>query len=212
MADLKAIAEAVINGNRNMPKTALQLTEEALAQGLSPKAIFEDGLMAGMGVVIERFKKNEVFIPEVLISARAFGPAMEKLKPLLLAAGEKPAGKVVIGTVKGDLHDIGKNLVSLTLKGQGFDIEDLGTDVAADVFVKKAQAAGADVIAMSALLTTTMPQMKSVIAAVKQAGLKTKTMIGGAPVTQDYANEIGADGYAPDAATAVDVAKKLVKG
>ncbi len=210
MADLKAIAEAVINGNRNVPKTALQLTEEALAQGMSAKSIFEDGLMAGMGVVIERFKKNEVFIPEVLISARAFGPAMEKVKPLLLAAGEKPVGKVVIGTVKGDLHDIGKNLVSLTLKGQGFDILDLGTDVAPDVFVKKASEAGADIIAMSALLTTTMPQMKNVIAAVKQSGLKVRTMIGGAPVTQDYANEIGADGYAPDAATAVEVAKKLV--
>jgi 5-methyltetrahydrofolate--homocysteine methyltransferase len=210
MADLKSIAEAVINGNRNVPKTALQLTEEALAQGLSAKSVFEDGLMAGMGVVIERFKKNEVFIPEVLISARAFGPAMEKVKPLLLAAGEKPVGKVVIGTVKGDLHDIGKNLVSLTLKGQGFDISDLGTDVSPDTFVKKAQEAGADLIAMSALLTTTMPQMKNVIAAVKQSGLKAKTMIGGAPVTQDYANEIGADGYAPDAATAVDVAKKLM--
>jgi len=210
MADLKAIAEAVINGNRNVPKTALQLTEEALAQGMSAKSIFEDGLMAGMGVVIERFKKNEVFIPEVLISARAFGPAMEKVKPLLLAAGEKPVGKVVIGTVKGDLHDIGKNLVSLTLKGQGFDILDLGTDVAPDVFVKKASEAGADIIAMSALLTTTMPQMKNVIAAVKQSGLKVRTMSGGAPVTQAYANEIGADGYAPDAATAVEVAKKLV--
>jgi len=210
MADMKAIAEAIISGNRNVPKTALQLTEEALAQGISPKTIFEDGLMAGMAVVIEQFKRNEVFIPEVLISARAFGPAMEKIKPLLLAAGEKPVGKVVIGTVKGDLHDIGKNLVSLTLKGQGFDIEDLGTDVAPETFVKKAQASGADIVAMSALLTTTMPQMKNVVGAVKQAGLKAKTLIGGAPVTQDYANEIGADGYAPDAATAVDVARKLV--
>jgi 5-methyltetrahydrofolate--homocysteine methyltransferase len=210
MADMKAIADAIINGNRNVPKTALQLTEEALAAGVNPKTVFEEGLMGGMAVIIERFKKNEVFIPEVLISARAFSPAMEKVKPLLLAAGEKPVGKVVIGTVKGDLHDIGKNLVSLTLKGQGFDILDLGTDVAPDAFVKKANEAGADIIAMSALLTTTMPQMKNVIAAVKQAGAKAKTMIGGAPVTQDYAKEIGADGYAPDAATAVDVARKLV--
>ncbi|MBN1345753.1 MAG: corrinoid protein [Phycisphaerae bacterium] len=210
MADLKVIAEAVIQGNRNCPKTALELTEEALAEGVSPKTIFEDGLMAGMAVVIEKFKKNEVFIPEVLISARAFGPAMDRVKPLLLAAGSKPAGKVVIGTVKGDLHDIGKNLVSLTLKGQGFDIEDLGTDVAADVFVKKAEETGADLIAMSALLTTTMPQMKTVVDAVKEAGCKAKTIIGGAPVTQEYANEIGADGYAPDAATAVEIAKQLV--
>jgi 5-methyltetrahydrofolate--homocysteine methyltransferase len=210
MADLKEIAEAVVQGNRNCPKTALELTEEAVAEGMSPKTIFEDGLMAGMGVVIEKFKKNEVFIPEVLISARAFGPAMDMIKPLLLASGEKPVGKVVIGTVKGDLHDIGKNLVSLTLKGQGFDIEDLGTDVAAEDFVKKADESGADIIAMSALLTTTMPQMKTVVDAVKEAGCKAKTIIGGAPVTQEYANEIGADGYAPDAATAVEVAKQLV--
>ncbi len=210
MAELKAISEAVINGNRNCPKTALELTEEAIAAGENPKTIFEDGLMAGMGVVIERFKKNEVFIPEVLISARAFGPAMEKIKPLLLAAGEKPVGTVVIGTVKGDLHDIGKNLVSLTLKGQGFDIEDLGTDVSAEDFVNKAKEFGADIIAMSALLTTTMPQMKNVVEAIKDAGCSAKTMIGGAPVTQEYANEIGADGYAADAATAVEVAKQLV--
>jgi len=210
MADLKAIAEAVIQGNRNCPKTALELTEEAIAEGAEAKAVFEDGLMAGMGVVIEKFKKNEVFIPEVLISARAFGPAMDKIKPLLLAAGEKPAGKVVIGTVKGDLHDIGKNLVSLTLKGQGFDIVDLGTDVEADKFVEAANTESADLIAMSALLTTTMPQMKSVVEAVKGGNCSAKTIIGGAPVTQEYADEIGADGYAADAATAVEVAKELV--
>jgi len=210
MADLKQIAEAVINGNRNCPKTALELTEEALADGANPKTIFEEGLMAGMGVIIERFKKNEVFIPEVLISARAFGPAMDKIKPLLLAAGEKPVGTVIIGTVKGDLHDIGKNLVSLTLKGQGFDIVDLGTDVSPEDFVSKASETSADVIAMSALLTTTMPQMKNVVEAVKASACASKTMIGGAPVTQEYAKEIGADGYAPDAATAVEVAKQLV--
>ncbi len=210
MADLKAISEAVVNGNRNCPKTALELTEEAIEAGMSPKEIFEDGLMGGMAVVIDKFKRNEVFIPEVLISARAFGPAMDRIKPLLLESGEKPVGKVIIGTVKGDLHDIGKNLVSLTLKGQGFDIEDLGTDVEAETFVKKATDEGADIIAMSALLTTTMPQMKTVVDAVKEAGCNAKTIIGGAPVTQEYADEIGADGYAPDAATAVDVAKTLM--
>jgi len=210
MADLKEISEAVINGNRNCPKTALELTEEALAGGMDAKTIFEEGLMAGMGVVIEKFKKNEVFIPEVLIAARAFGPAMDKVKPLLLAAGEKPVGTVIIGTVKGDLHDIGKNLVSLTLKGQGFDIVDLGTDVSPEDFVNKAAESGADVVAMSALLTTTMPQMKNVVEAVKANDCKAKTMIGGAPVTQEYADEIGADGYAPDAATAVEVARELV--
>ncbi len=210
MAELKEIAEAVIQGNRNCPKTALELTEEAVDEGQDPKTIFEDGLMAGMGVVIQKFKKNEVFIPEVLISARAFGPAMEKIKPLLLASGTKPVGKVIIGTVKGDLHDIGKNLVSLTLKGQGFDIEDLGTDVPAEDFVKKAGEMEADIIAMSALLTTTMPQMKSVIEAVKESGCEAKTIIGGAPVTKEYADEIGADGYAPDAATAVEIAKELM--
>lgn len=210
MAELNEIAEAVIQGNRNCPKTALELTEEALSEGKSPKTIFEDGLMAGMGVIIEKFKKNEVFIPEVLISARAFGPAMDKIKPLLLAAGEKPVGTVVIGTVKGDLHDIGKNIVAMMLKGAGYRIIDLGIDASAEKFVAAAKENKANIVALSALLTTTMIGMKTIVEAVKASGLDIRVIIGGAPVTRDYATEIKAEGYAPDAASAVEEVARLL--
>jgi 5-methyltetrahydrofolate--homocysteine methyltransferase len=207
MADLKALADAVINGDQN---TALEITKAAIAEGTAAKDILDNGLIAGMDIVGARFKKNEVYIPEVLISARAMKMAMEALEPELVKAGVEPVGKLLIGTVQGDLHDIGKNLVAMMLKGAGFDVIDLGVDVGPEKFVEQVKAANAQLIGMSALLTTTMPGMEKTIKAVKDAGIPVKVMIGGAPVTQDYADRIGADGYAPDAASAVDIAKSLV--
>lgn len=207
MADLKALADAVIRGDQN---TAVDITKKALAEGMAPKDVLDNGLIAGMDVVGTRFKKNEVYIPEVLIAARAMKSAMELLAPELEKAGVEPIGKVIIGTVQGDLHDIGKNLVAMMLKGAGFDVIDLGVDINPQKFVEQANATKAHLIGMSALLTTTMPSMESTIKALKAAGVKTKVMIGGAPVTQGYADKIGADGYAADAASAVDIAKKLV--
>jgi 5-methyltetrahydrofolate--homocysteine methyltransferase len=207
MADLKALADAVIKGDQNK---ALEITKEALEEGTASKDILDDGLIAGMDVVGARFKKNEIYIPEVLISARAMKMAMEVLEPELVKAGVEPVGKLLIGTVQGDLHDIGKNLVAMMLKGAGFEVIDLGVDVEPEKFVEQVKAAKAQLIGMSALLTTTMPGMEKTIKALKAAGTPVKVMIGGAPVTQDYANRIGADGYAPDAASAVDLAKSLV--
>ena len=206
MADLKAIAENLIKGKAPEVK---RLVDEALKAGVGAGKILDEGLIAGMNVVGDKFKKNEFYVPEVLIAARAMNQAMELLAPALKKAGVKPIGKVAIGTVKGDLHDIGKNLVSMMLKGAGFEVVDLGIDVSPEKFIQAAKD-GCKVIALSALLTTTMPQMRSVIQALKDAGVKTAVMIGGAPVTQSYADEIGAAGYAPDAASAVDVAKKLI--
>lgn len=210
MAITNEIAECLIKGQA--PKVK-ELVQAALDQGLSPATVLNEGLIAGMNVIGERFKKNEVYVPEVLIAARAMKMGMEVLKPKLAAAGVQPIGKVVIGTVKGDLHDIGKNLVAMMLEGAGFQVIDCGIDCAPEKFIKAAQENGATVIGMSALLTTTMPAMKQVIDALAAAGLKgkIKTMIGGAPVTQSYADEIGADGYAPDAASAVDAAKALLR-
>jgi 5-methyltetrahydrofolate--homocysteine methyltransferase len=163
-----------------------------------------------MNVIGERFKNNEVYIPEVLIAARAMKSALEVLAPRLVEAGVEPVGKAVMGTVQGDLHDIGKNLVAMMLKGAGFDVVDLGVDVSAQKFVEKAKETKAKLVGMSALITTTMPSMEKTVKALKEAGLAVKTMIGGAPVTQAYADRIGADGYAPDAASAVDLAKSLI--
>jgi 5-methyltetrahydrofolate--homocysteine methyltransferase len=207
MADLKALADAVIKGNQT---ESVRLTKQALAEKVAPKRILEEGLIAGMGVVGVRFKANEVYIPEVLISARAMKMAMEILEPQLAAAGVAPIGKAIIGTVQGDLHDIGKNLVVMMLKGAGFNVEDAGVDVAPDAFVEKIKASKAQIVGLSALLTTTMPSMDKTIQMIRESGLKCKVMIGGAPVTQNYADKIGADGYAPDAATAVDVAKSFM--
>ena len=207
MADLKALADAVIKGDQNK---ALEITKAALAEGTAAKDVLDNGLIAGMDIVGARFKKNEVYIPEVLISARAMKMAMEVLEPELVKAGVEPVGKLLIGTVQGDLHDIGKNLVAMMLKGAGFEVIDLGVDVEPEKFVEQAKAAKAQVVGMSALLTTTMPGMEKTIKALKDAGIPIKVMIGGAPVTQDYADRIGADGYAPDAASAVDTAKSLV--
>ena len=204
MADLEALANAVIKGNQSK---SVRLTKEALSEGITPKIVLDKGLIAGMNVVGVRFKVNEVYIPEVLISARAMKMAMEILEPELVAAGVDPLGKVLIGTVQGDLHDIGKNLVVMMLKGAGFHVEDIGVDVTPEVFVEKIKAGNVSIVGLSALLTTTMPAMEKTVQAIKQAALPCKIMIGGAPVTQNYAEKIGADGYAGDSATAVDVAK-----
>jgi len=207
MADLKALADAVIKGDQS---AAVEITKAALEEGTPAKSVLNDGLIAGMDVIGGRFKKNEVYIPEVLIAARAMKMAMEFLEPELVKAGVKPIGKCLIGTVQGDLHDIGKNLVAMMLKGAGFEVIDLGVDVNPDKFVEEVKSQGVQVVGMSALLTTTMPGMEKAIKAIKDAGVSAKIMIGGAPVTQGYADKIGADGYAADAASAVDVAKSLV--
>jgi len=207
MADLKALADAIIKGDQN---AAVAITKAALSEGMAAKDILDNGLIAGMDVVGSRFKRNEVYIPEVLISARAMKSATEILEPELAKAGVEPIGKFMIGTVAGDLHDIGKNLVSMMLKGAGFNVIDLGVDITPEVFVEKAKATGAPLIGMSSLLTTTMPALDKTLKAMRAAGITAKIMIGGAPVTQGYADKIGADGYAPDAASAVDVAKSLL--
>ena len=207
MADLKALADAVIKGDQN---TAVEITKAALGEGKAAKSVLEDGLIAGMDIVGACFKKNEIYIPEVLIAARAMKMAMEILEPELIKAGVEPVGKCLIATVQGDLHDIGKNLVAMMLKGAGFEVIDLGVDVGPEKFVEQVKAAGAQLVGMSALLTTTMPGMEKTIKALKDAGVSAKVMIGGAPITQDYANKVGADGYAADAASAVDLAKSLV--
>ena len=207
MADLNALSEAVINGNQAL---AFEITKAAISEGLSPADILNKGLVAGMDTIGERFKNNEVYIPEVLIAAYAMKAAMAVLEPKLIEAGVQPLAKAVVGTVKGDLHDIGKNLVAMMLKGAGFEVIDLGVDVSDEKFVQKAKETKAKLIGMSALLTTTMPSMQKTIIALKAAGLTVKTMIGGAPVTQNYADKIGADGFAPDAASAVDLAKALI--
>jgi len=207
MADLNVLAEAIIKGEQGQVE---QLTKQALDEGMKPKSILDEGLIAGMNVVGERFKNNDMYIPEVLIAAYAMKGAMKILEPELVKAGVEPIGKLVIGTVQGDMHDIGKNLVVMMLKGAGFEVIDLGVDVKPEQFIEQAKTNGVHLIGMSALLTTTMPGMEKTILACKQAGINVKTIIGGAPVTQEYADKIGADGYAADAATAVDIAKTLV--
>ncbi len=208
MADLGAIAQALEKGDR---KTVVQLVQKALAEKVPPAKILHEGLIKGMDSIGRKFKANEVYVPEVLIAARAMAGGMEILEPILVKAGIKSAGKVVVGTVKQDLHDIGKNLVAMMLKGGGFTVIDLGVDVDPAKFIDAARDQGAELIALSALLTTTMPNMKAVVSAKNAAKLKAKVMIGGAPVTQAFADEIGADGYAADAASAVDLARELIK-
>jgi len=210
MADLQALADAIINGKAPLAK---EVTEQLLAAKVSPSDVLNKGLVAGMSVVGAKFKNNEFYVPEVLIAARAMKMAMEVLRPVLASAGVKPVATVAIGTVRGDLHDIGKNLVAMMLEGAGFQINDLGVDVKPEQFVESVKGEGASLICLSALLTTTMPAMKDTIQALTDAGLRRGVcvMVGGAPVTQEYAREIGADGYAPDAASAVDTAKELLK-
>jgi 5-methyltetrahydrofolate--homocysteine methyltransferase len=206
---MESIAQALIRGNSKKVK---ELVQEKLNSGAAPEVIIREGLTAGMNVVGEKFKSNEFFVPEVIIAARAMHAGMEVLKPFLTQSDIQPIGKVVIGTVKGDLHDIGKNLVAMMLEGAGFHVINLGTDVSPEKFVEVVQESSPDIVAMSALLTTTMPAMKATIDALEASGVrdKVKVIIGGAPITQNYADTIGADGYAPDAATAVDVAKVLI--
>ncbi len=205
---LDTIKDSIIRGDA---KTAKEKVEAAIKANVPVTDILNKGLIAGMQVVGAKFKANEFYVPEVLIAARAMNQSMAILEPYIVQAGIQPLAKVAIGTVKGDLHDIGKNLVVMMWKGAGLQVEDLGIDVPPEKFVEAAQS-GAQVIGLSALLTTTMVAMKDVIESLKNAGLrdKVKIIIGGAPVTQNYADEIGADGYAPDAASAVDKVKELL--
>ena len=204
---LKEMQDALIAGKKAEVEA---LVDRALAAGTPAGTILNEGLIPGMERLGVQFKNNEVFIPEVLVAARAMNAGLAKLEPHLAKAGIQPRGVVVIGTVKGDLHDIGKNLVAMMLRGNGYKIVDLGVDVAPEKYIEAAKANGAGVIALSALLTTTMVQMKAVVEAVAQDGLAVPVVIGGAPVTRDYADKIGARGYAPDAASAVEEIGRLV--
>ncbi|MBA7670434.1 Methionine synthase [subsurface metagenome] len=209
MADLKEIADSLIKGKAPEVK---ELVKKALDEGVGVEKILNEALVAGMDVVGKKFQANEFYVPEMLIAARAMKAGMKLIRPILIQEDIKSQGTVVLGTVKGDLHDIGKNLVGMMLEGAGFEVIDMGVDVAAEVFVQTAKEKKAHLIGLSALLTTTMVGMKDVIKALKEANLdgKVKVMIGGAPLTREYADEIEADGYAPDAASAVDEAKKLL--
>ena len=209
MATLENLSTNLINGKAEETKN---LTQQALDEGISPKEILNNGLLIGMSEVGRRFKNNEFYVPEVLIAARAMKGAMAILKPMLIETGVEPIGKISIGTIKGDLHDIGKNLVGMMLEGGGFEVIDLGVDVSPEKFVDSIKEKGVQVIGMSALLTTTMINMRETMKLLDETNLrdKVKVMIGGAPVTDSYAKEIGADGYAPDAATAVEVVKSLL--
>ncbi len=207
MADFKGIAEALIAGDAGKVK---DLVQGAVDEGVGPKKVLDEGLISGMEVVGVRFKNCEIYVPEVLVSARAMSAGMEIIEPLLAKAGIKARGVFVVGTVKGDLHDIGKNLVAMMLKGAGWKVVDLGVDIDAEKFVQSAIDADADVIGLSALLTTTMVNMKSVIELAKNKDCRAKVVVGGAPLTQSYADEIGADGYAPDAASASEIVNNLL--
>jgi 5-methyltetrahydrofolate--homocysteine methyltransferase len=205
---LAALAKAVIEGDMGATPG---LTQQALEDGLEPEQVLNQGLMPGMEHVGEEFRSGNMFVPEVLLAARAMQASMDLLRPLLVETNARMAGKIVIGTVKGDLHDIGKNLVAMMCEGAGFEITDLGRDVAPERFVQAVKEQNADIVAMSALLTTTMRSMELTVKAIQEAGLRdqVKVMIGGAPVTQEYADKIGADGYAGNAAAAADLAKRL---
>ncbi|MBN8730306.1 MAG: corrinoid protein [Acidobacteria bacterium] len=208
MADLRTLHDAILEGNA---KQAAALTQEALAEGLAPLDIIQQAMVPAMDEVGRRFECEEYFVPELLLSARAMKAALEPVRPLLVASGIQPAGRVVIGTVKGDLHDIGKNLVAALLEGGGFEVIDLGADVPAQKFVEAVQSSGAGIVALSALLTVTMPSMKSTIEALDHAGVRSrvKVIVGGAPVTQQFADQIGADGYSENATAAVALARRL---
>ena len=208
MSDFAKLSEAVEKGKRNDAK---QMTEEYIAAGEKPLDVVEQGLVPGMATIGEKFKNGQAFVPEMLIAARAMKECMAILEPLLVEAGIQPKYTAVIGTVQGDLHDIGKNLVAMMWKGANFGVVDLGTNVSPEKFVDAAREHNANLVGLSALLTTTMPAMKTTVDALNAAGLgSVKVLIGGAPITAEYAREIGADGYAPDAASAVDVAKELL--
>ena len=210
MSILEEISEFLQKGKR---KNVKALIEQALEEGIDPKIILKDGLMSGMSIIGGKFKREEVFVPDVMMAARAMNVGLSILEPKLVEAGNEPIGRVVIGTVQGDLHDIGKNLTAMLLKGAGFEIYDMGVDVSAEAFLEKAEEVNADIIGLSALLSTTMSQMKEVIDLLKEKNLRDKyiVMIGGAPITNEFAEEIGADYYTPDAASAAEVAKKAVE-
>ena len=209
MDDMKQLFDAVVEGNAKLVRS---ITEAALARGEDPNVLLNGHMIPAMKEVGKRFEAGEYFVPELLISARAMKGALELLRPLLAARGAKPVGRVAIGTVKGDLHDIGKNLVAAMLEGGGFEVIDLGVDVPAEKFVETIRQSQVTIVALSALLTTTMGSMKNVVESLRSAGIRdrVKVMIGGAPVTQQYADEIGADGYSDNASGAVTLARKLV--
>lgn len=208
-ATLQDLKDAVIHGDR---VEAMELTRKFLTNGTTPRAILDQGLIAGMGVIGERFKTGECFVPEMLISARAMQSALDVLRPALVDTGVEPIGIVVLGTVRGDLHDIGKNLTSMFLEGAGFRVVDIGVDASADKFISAVKEYNAQILAMSALLTTTMTYTREVIKALETAGLrdKVKVIVGGAPVTEVWAKQIGADAFAADAATGADRCKELL--
>lgn len=208
MSILNEISEYLQFGKSKIVK---RLVEQALGEGISAEVILKEGLLAGMDIVGERFKNNEIYVPEVLVSARAMNTGMEVLKPHLAEAGVKARGKVCIGTVQGDLHDIGKNMVKMMLEGKGFEVIDLGTNVAPEVFVQTAIDNDCKIICLSSLLTTTMEVMGDVVKKATEMGIrdKVKILIGGAPVSEEFCKKIGADAYAPDAASAADVAVEL---
>lgn len=206
MTQLQNLTDAVIAGNRN---EATRLTSEALAAGTDPKVVLA-ALVAGMDDVGHKFQRNEAFVPEMLIAARAMKESMAVLEPHLVKAGIKPEFTAVIGTVQGDLHDIGKNLVAMMWRGAHFNVVDLGTNVPAEKFVQAAKDSDADLVGLSALLTTTMPAMRETINAIRESGVRAKVIIGGAPITQEFANAVGADAFAPDAATGVEIARELL--
>lgn len=209
MQDVKQLYTAVLEGDARLAKS---VTEQALAAGVDPQTLVTEQMIPAMAEAGRRFECNDYFVPELLIAARAMKSSLELIRPLLAARGANPVGRVAIGTVKGDLHDIGKNLVAAMLEGGGFEVYDLGVDVSPEKFVAAVHEKNVNLVALSALLTTTMPAMKSIIEALKQAGIrdKVKVVIGGAPITQKYADEIGADGYSENAAAAVNLARKAL--
>ncbi|MCW5551654.1 MAG: corrinoid protein [Verrucomicrobiae bacterium] len=209
MADLKSLYEAILNGDAKIAHT---FTEQALQEGADPVKLVDEYMIPAMNEVGRRFETSEYFVPELLISARAMKAALELVRPLLAARGAKPLGTVAVGTVKGDLHDIGKNLVAAMFEGGGFEVIDLGVNVPPEKFIAAVNEQGAHIVAMSALLTTTMPAMKTTIDALTQAGVrdKVKVLVGGAPITQKYATDIGADGYSENAVGAVGVARQAL--
>jgi len=209
MADLVRLSEAL----QKMDIAGVKkLTEEAIAAGIDPQKILSDGLIAGMDVAGGKFKRNEIFIPEMLVIAKAMNEALAILKPKLIEVGAKPVAKAVIGTVKGDVHDIGKNMLGMMLEGAGLEVTDLGYDVPTEKFMEAIKDVSPQILGMSALLSTTMVELPVVIDALKEAGIRdqVKVIVGGAPVTQKYADDIGADGYGDDAATGADVARKFI--
>jgi len=207
MVDYKGMGEALLEGNASKVK---ELVQKAVDEGTDPKKILDEGLIKGMDIVGTKFKNCEIYVPEVLVSARAMHAGMDILEPLLTKSGAKSRGVFVIGTVKGDLHDIGKNLVAMMVQGAGWKVIDLGVDIEPDKFIELAIKEDADVIGLSALLTTTMVNMKQVVDLARSKAVKSRIVVGGAPLTASYAEEIGADGYAPDAATAVEVVNGMV--